>query len=459
MLTLQTENPIPFTQLPRELRNYIYELVFFGAKDHDNLSNNVNHIFDSRKLKWASDGLAGTAKNQIHPYRIDSKYQPQYDVAILRTCHQIQEEAEAVFYGRSSFNLITDNFGPGDYQSYEFLQTLPRRYRRLIRKVEHRCYHTHLPEALIKGNRRSMTMFDWKAFMKFLAQECPSLQSLILWGFGDGREGQQMLQSCHNDSEWVQAIFQIKTLKFFDLPAIPRGKVTPGQSCVPDFLKQLRTVLYNQKIEVASQPEPRNGPSTVTSSFPFLKLPGHIRDRVYRFVLLPANKEIHPGIKTWYDGTTRNVLPLFLTCHQIHREAEMALYGQATFCCVQKNSDLSFFFRRLSPCLRLSIREIRVLNCSSFDGFMLLVKYTSGSLNLDRLSCVMRDVLVRLLNRWWATSSEAIIREDRSQYSKCLIAETPGCSVLLNPDLRDWFARGLVNQQRSSSQEEALPSA
>lgn len=458
MDSLQVEKPFPFTQLPRELRYNIYELLFFGRKDCANHSNNVNSRFDFRKLKWASDGLAGTAENQIHPYRRDSKHQPQYDVAILRTCRQIQQEAEAVFYGRSSFNLITDNFGPGDYQSYEFLQTLPRRCRKLIRKVEYRCYHKHLPEALIMGNRRSMTMFDWEAFMKFLAQECPSLQSLILWGFADGPEGEQMLQSCHQDSEWVQAIFQIKTLRFFDLPAIPRGKVRPGQSCAPEVLEQLRAVLYHQKSEVVSDSEPNNGPSAVTSSFPFLKLPEHIRDRVYRFVLLPADKQVHPEIKPWYDSTTRNTLPLFLTCRQIHKEAEMVLYGQATFCCVDKHSDSSRFFRSLPPRLLLRIRVVRVLNCSSFAGLVDMCKYLSESLNLDMLSFVVSDVLVSIMNRWWARCRATIIWEDIFRYSKGFVVETLGSSVKLDPDLQSYFARGLENQQRSKMQEETMES-
>ncbi|MCJ1264245.1 hypothetical protein MMC22_004116 [Lobaria immixta] len=455
---LQMKKPFPFTQLPRELRNFVYEQVFFSGKNHDRLSDRVNLKFDSRKLKWASDGLAGTAKNQIHPYRVDSKHQPQYDVAILRTCHQIQEEAEAVLYGWSSFNLITDNFGPGEYQSYEFLQSLPRRCRRLIRRVEHRCYHEHLPEALTKGNRRIMTMFDWNAFMKFLAQECPSLQSLILWGFADGREGEQMLQSCHQDREWVQAIFQIKTLRFFDLPAIPRGKVRPGQSCVPEFLEQLRAVLYQKKVEVSSESEIDNKASTVTSSFPFLKLPGHIRDRVYRFALLPADKQLHPGIKPWYDGTTRNTLPLFLTCHQIHHEAEMVLYGQGTFCCVVKNSDLSRFFQRLPQRLRLKIRAVRVLNCSNFSVLGGMSKYLSANLDLDMLSFVVRDDLVSMLNRWWARSRVQVLREDTFLFSKGFAVEAPGCSVELDPALRDYFARRLENQQGSRRQEEPIPS-
>ena len=441
------EKSFPFTQLPRELRNHIYEWHFFAEKHHHSVSNNSNRGFDFRKLKWASDGLAGTAKNQIHPYRVDSKHQPQYEMAILRTCRQIQDEAEAVFYGWSSFNLTTDNFGPGDYQSYEFLQTLPPRYRKLIRKVEHRCYHTDLPEALVKGNRRSMPLFNWKVFMKFLAQECPSLQSLILWGFADGREGEQMLQSCHQDSEWVQAIFQIKTLRFFDISAISRGKVRLGQSCVPEFLEQLRAVLYHEKNEVALESELKNEPSAVTSSFPFLNLPRHIRIRVYRFALLPADKQLHPGIKPWYDGTTRSTIPMFLTCRQIHEEAEMVLYGQATFCYLDKNPDTSRFFESLPLRLRSTIRAVRVLNCSSFERLVLTCQSVSGYLNLDKLSFVLRDVLVIMLNVWWSRSREVIIREGILRISNGFAVETPGCSVQLDSDLREYFARGLEHQQ------------
>lgn len=447
MDSLQTEKSFPFIQLPRELRNYIYEWHFFAGKHHNSLSNNFNHGFDFRKLKWASDGLAGTAKNQIHPYRVDSKHQPQYEMAILRTCRQIQEEAEAVFYGRSSFNLTTDNFGPGDYQSYEFLQTLPPRYRKLIRKVEHRCYHKHSPEALFKGNRRSMTMFNWKVFMKFLAQECPSLQSLILWGFADGREGEQMLQSCHQDSEWVQAIFQIKTLRFFDISAIPRGKVRPGQSCVPEFLEQLRAVLYHEKSEGAPESKLKIEPLAVTTSFPFLKLPRHIRERVYRFALLPADKQLHPGIKPWYDGTTRNTLPIFLTCHQIHTEAEMVLYGRAIFCCSDKHPDTSRFFGSLPLRLRSTIRVVRILNCSSVDGLKLMCDCASEYLNLDKLSFVVSDILVIKLNIWWFRSHEVIIREGILRTSNGFTVETQGCSVQLDSDLREYFARGLEYQQ------------
>ena len=62
-----------------------------------------------------------------------------------------------------------------------------------------------------------------------------------------------------------------------------------------------------------------------------MRLESTIRERIYRHVLLPPDKRIHPYIKPWYDSTTRNVLPLFLTCKQNHQEALYVLYGKAIF--------------------------------------------------------------------------------------------------------------------------------
>lgn len=325
---MTSSDSFPFLSLPRELRNEIYELVFFAGED---MASPTAAGFGSRKLRWASDGIAGTAKNQIHPYRIDSKRQPRFDVAIIRVNHQIEEESTRIFYGRSSFNLTMDYFGPGNYKTYEFLQSLPRKYRRLIQRIEHRCYDEYKPNNPRVENRRSMDIFDWSALMKFLAQECSSLRSLILWGFANGREGKKMLNSCREDSEWVQAVLQIKTLTFFDIPAIPRGFVKFGQSCAPEFLEKLRASLYKQRTSSHGlQLCPLELEDTLP--FPFLKLPDTVRRRVYRFALLPADKRLHPYIKSWYDESTKNTVSLFLTCRQIHQEAEKVLYGQGIFC-------------------------------------------------------------------------------------------------------------------------------
>lgn len=347
-----------FLKLPLDIRNRVYELIFFakGTKEPWGLSQAMNE-FEARKLNWASTGLVGITGNQIHPYRRDSKHQPQYDLSVFRTNHQIQEEAERVFYGWSTFNLTGDAYAPGELPTFQFFETLPRRYRQLIRRVEIRCFYrsAHRSQA---GNVRLMSLFDWNAFMKFLALECSSLRSLVLWGFADGREGEDLERCCHMSSEWVRSMLQIKTLRSFDIRAIPRRKITEDQSCVPNVLQDLRSLLYRQSN--ASTTLPAEGPiRTLGSAFPLMQLPCHIRKRVYRFALLPADKQLHPYLKSWYDVTTRQVVPLFLTCRQIQREAEAVLYGEGIFCAPAHKYDqpLSTFLRSLPPRLLIQIRH------------------------------------------------------------------------------------------------------
>ena len=61
--------------------------------------------------------------------------------------------------------------------------------------------------------------------MTFLARECPNLHSLRLWGPGDRNEGPRWVETCNEDEEWVQAILQIQSLKYFDIPVIAGGNI------------------------------------------------------------------------------------------------------------------------------------------------------------------------------------------------------------------------------------------
>lgn len=358
----------PFLRLPLEIRQRIYEFHFFHREIDPGLPYHDPHKFEGRKLKWAVEGLSGTAANQIHPYRWGTNRQPRYELSIFRTNRQIQEEAETVFYGWSSFNLITDSFGKWNYKSFEFLETLPRRYRRLIRRIEARCYED-FDQTMTCEQEFTILLCDWKIFMRFLAQECPALQSLKLWAFADGHEGRSLNESCREEKEWVQAILQIHNLSFFDIHAIPRRAVKHDQSCVPDFVKKLRYLLYRQKSNVRHATSYKS-PSTATSPFPFLKLPLEVRSRIYRFTLLPANKHIHPYIKSWYDQETRNAVPLFLTCRQIHTEAEDILYSHGVF----SSSDpkysflLSNFFDNLHDRLFEKVRHLQSVERPNGSG-------------------------------------------------------------------------------------------
>ena len=399
MSTLESSHLL---NLPLEIRNQIYETIFFGEAEHVDRFEKHTSRFEARKLQFAAGGLAATASNQIHPYRIDSKHQPRYDVAIFCANQQIREEAEKVFYGWSSFNLTSDMYGPGDYPSFGFLQALPRRYCRLIRRIEFRCFEKCNKPHIFpckSDSGRILPLFDWLAFMKFLGQECTSLRSLVLWGFADGREGMELASSCVLGEQWVQAILQIKTLNFFDIHAIPRGKVRADQSCVPEFVRCLRDILYPLNINSSSQKSISHQPFDGMAEFPFMKLPSNVRNRVYRFVLLPANKQIHPPIKSWYDGTTQNAVPLFLTCRQIYQDAQAVLYGDGVFCSPDPKYDLSMisFLQRLPSHLSCQIRYLRVWVL--YDLKPELVYYAARNLNLAVLFYVLHDGLIARLNQ------------------------------------------------------------
>ena len=229
----------PFLRLPLEIRNHIYSELFFPTSSTTVHASSLAD-FEARKLRWASERLANTAPNQIHPYRVNTRCQPRFDLCAFRVNRQIHVEAATVFYGWSSFNLTTDAFGPSDFQSYQFLEKLQKKYRRLIRRIECRCFDEYRQLGVgALGTRRSLPLADWKFFMRFLAQECPSLQSLRLWGYADPEEGASLAASCRLNEDWVMALVEIKTLCFFDIPAIPRGAVMYRQLCVPGFVQRL----------------------------------------------------------------------------------------------------------------------------------------------------------------------------------------------------------------------------
>jgi len=176
----------PLLDAPREIRDHIIgEVLFPGEAQPIDLNQN-------------SRGTASTAVRQIHPYDTDDDKKPRFDVAIIRTCRQLQHEAEAILYGSSSWNLMYQDWLDHDKVSYDFFEKLPRRLRKLIQRIERKCYS--------EPYWNCISLYDWKLFMTFLARECPSLHSLRLWGPGDRVEGPPWVRSCSKSEEWVQAI-------------------------------------------------------------------------------------------------------------------------------------------------------------------------------------------------------------------------------------------------------------
>ena len=107
---MDSPEPVPkcsFLGIPQEIRDQIIgELFFPGEREPESLEQ--NHY-----------GLAPTASRQIWPYDRDAHKKPKFDVSIIRSCHQLQYEAELILYGTSSFNLM--------YQDVRMLSKMNKR--------------------------------------------------------------------------------------------------------------------------------------------------------------------------------------------------------------------------------------------------------------------------------------------------------------------------------------------
>ena len=124
--------------------------------------------------------------------------------------------------------------------SCEFLERLPKRVRRLVRRVGRYCCSEHYWQKI--------SFYDWTLFMTFLARECQNLQSLKLWGPGNRREGPGCVETCKEDAEWVQAILQIKSLIYFDIPVIRNGLRYDNPEFANDFFPWLKSRLQRKSL-------------------------------------------------------------------------------------------------------------------------------------------------------------------------------------------------------------------
>ena len=371
-----------FLNLPREIRDQIIGEVFFpGEKEPDE--------FDQDRL-----GLKRTAIRQILPYTRDENRKPRFDVAIIRTCRQLQMESEPILYGSSSWNLMYQDWADANRLSYEFFQRFPTRLRRLIRRVERKCYS--------EPYRSTISLTDWTLFMTFLARECPNLQSLKLWGPGDRNEGPPWVRTCNMEKEWVQAILQIKSLAYFDIPVIKNGNIYDFPEFADEFLPRLKESLLQKSYHQPRTIEWPVVPNTqdIIKPFRLLDLDLSIRRRIYRHLLLPLDCRVHPCIGLWYDQTTKNTMSIFLTCHQIHKEAEEVLYSTGVFTSPIKkydakllrffsNGNTSEYRESLSPRLLSLVKYVRIGHGPPFN--YALFAFMAKSMNLESLQLICDD--------------------------------------------------------------------
>lgn len=431
----------PLLDLPREIRDQILgEVLFPGEKQPKDLTQNIR-------------GTASTSVRQIHPYDTDRSKKPRFDINVITTCSQLQHEAEDILYGSSSWNLMYQDWWDNEKVSYEFFEKLPRRLRRLIQRVERKCYSAPY--------HATISLWDWKAFMTFLARECPNLHSLRLWGPGDKNEGPPWVETCNRDEDWVQAILQIKSLIHFEIPVIPGGNIYDYPKFSDDFLPWLKTSLNKAQNPRSHDPQ-ITIPYDTNAPFPFLRLGRSIRDRIYRHTLLPPNKRLHPYLKSWYDLTTRNAIPLFLTNKQIHTESQHILYSTAIF----TSPSLAKYARRFSrflsgktrppgsglhPHLLVKIKNLsfgwsRVRQYPFFNiiGQRMQIEYLEFVLPERGVNCINGDWRVRSVNPkalWRAGYTNNFTMQTYARIPKLVISTPPGKD--LDPECREWWTSGL----------------
>lgn len=488
------DHPFRFMSLPAEIRNRVYGLLFFGSEEDDDpiqpahespiQSAHETPLQSAHRMApqcgTLSPGsvaevvrMSYTARRQIHmceqaiwrgvsegsPPNLKTIYTSsrRFPLAIFRTNHAIQAESEPIFYGSASFNLM----GPpqGALRSWQCISELPRRYRRLIRRVEHFCFES-ISASIEWPSHRSYKLLDWIMFLKILSNECPALQSLRLWVHSDQQES-EWLAGARETDPWIQAILQLRkleNLQHFDMPGIrpvdlqdsryspthsigPAGNIIPGQhmlaqmnymnhmswhyrihtqyswlklgnvfrptksepACAASILPWLRVRLLRTSCPIA--PAVSQGESNVplaAISVPILKLPLAIRARIYRHALLPGNKQVHPYIKSWYDETTRAVVPLLLTCRAVREEAEQVLYGHGVFTAIGEirtnaTGALLHFFKELPPRLRAKIRHV-LLDCHDHLGKTDPIRYLEEEMCLQQLTLLLSPMEVQSLN-------------------------------------------------------------
>ena len=345
----------------------------------------------------------------------------------------------------------------------------------MIRRVERKCYS--------EPYRQTISLQDWQIFMTFLARECPNLHSLRLWGPGDRNEGPEWVSTCLRHKEWVKAILQIKTLKEFDIPVIHGGAIYDFSTFKDDFLPWLKSSLLQ-----ATQHEVQTSKPDInrkdTDTIRFLEFPRSIRDIVYRQVLLPPNRRIHPYIRSWYDQDTRNAVSLFLVNKQIHKEAELVLYGEGIFTAeslkyeiklllmlrdeiyCRPNASPAYKGLRFNPkVVQQLMKHIRVAGIDRAQSRMNyypnntmdcpLISYAARCMQLTSLELVLPDSLAEHMNREWDAFAPNEIPKWRGGFRDCLLRDIARLPVQvetsdnteLNPACLEWLTEGLRRER------------
>ncbi|KAI4184158.1 MAG: hypothetical protein L6R41_004949 [Letrouitia leprolyta] len=122
--------PTGFLELPGEIRNAIYSLLYFHPRV----------IFPFKK---STDGQQGQRPDYFRRWQPH----PVFHLDFLLTCRQIHDEASAILYSRNTFRFAEEGlkFTIGSYSCVRhFMENIGQDNRRRVRHVELALYGRYL---------------------------------------------------------------------------------------------------------------------------------------------------------------------------------------------------------------------------------------------------------------------------------------------------------------------------
>lgn len=291
-----THSSVPYLlQLSRELRDDIVFRVFFSGHRFKYLRGSSRK---SLVTAYPNQNLQRAHCDAPVVDSLDASLDPHiyFDVSILQTCRQLQQEGEDILNANLEFDLRAR------LPTYRlmFLESINSSHLRRIR-------HLRLPVFV------SEPLCGLKNIILLISRGCGSLQTLEFF------MESQTLDALSVDAEWIQA------LNGFRCSVVISTEET----------QQVQSLQLGSAIEAKLNDEICAETKHLTPSadlrFPFLQLPGTIQRRIIRYVMLPESLVIHPCLARATDRDSSNILPLFLTCRAISRLAEQVLYEEAIF--------------------------------------------------------------------------------------------------------------------------------